>query len=200
MNYIWSGMMLISIITAAATGRISETVNAVFEGAATSVSTLISFAGAMCFWTGIMKIAECSGVSDVICRVISPAVKRLFPNCSDEARRHISMNMTANLLGMGNAATPMGMMAAEELDRENPRPEVPSYELCMLVVINTASFQLIPTTIIALRAAAGSADPVSITVPIWFASAVSLAVGIISVKLLYGRKRGQTWNTLLRQS
>lgn len=200
MNLIWSGMMLVSIVTAVCTGRVSETVNAVFEGAATSVSTLISFAGAMCFWTGIMKIAENSGVSAYICRFISPAVKRLFPGCGIAAREHISMNITANMLGMGNAATPMGMLAAEELDRENMTPDVPSYEMCMLVVINTTSFQLIPTTIIALRAAAGSTDPVSIIVPIWIASAAALAVGIVSVRLMYGMKRGQRWNTSLRQS
>ncbi len=190
MNWIWSGMILVSIITSVFTGRVSETVNAVFEGAATSVSTLISFAGAMCFWTGIMRIAEGSGVSDTICRIIAPLVKWLFPGCGDSARRHISMNMTANMLGMGNAATPMGMLAAQELDMENPRPETPSYEMCMLVVINTTSFQLIPTTIIALRAAAGSADPVSIIVPVWFASAAALAAGVLSVKMMYRLKRG----------
>ena len=190
MNWIWSGMMLISIITAVCTGRVSETVNAVFEGAATSVSTLISFAGAMCFWTGIMKIAERSGVSDYICRIISPVVKRLFPNCGGMARKHISMNITANMLGMGNAATPMGMLAAEELDKENRTPEIPSYEMCMLVVINTTSFQLIPTTIIALRAAADSVDPVSIIIPVWIASAAAVMVGVLSVKLMYKMKRG----------
>ncbi len=190
MNWIWSGMILISIITSIFTGRVSETVNAVFEGAATSVSTLISFAGAMCFWTGIMRIAERSGVSDLICRLIAPVAKRLFPYCGEDARRHISMNMTANMLGMGNAATPMGMLAAQELDRENPEPEVPSYEMCMLVVINTTSFQLIPTTIIALRAAAGSADPVSIIIPVWIVSAAALMIGILSVKIMYRLKRG----------
>ncbi len=195
MNYIWSGMIIISVITAFFTGHIQETVNAVFEGAATSVTTLISFAGAMCFWNGIMRIAEKSGIADTICRFISPVVRRLFPGCGDSARRHISMNITANLLGMGNAATPMGMKAAEELDQENKTPEIPSYEMCMLVVINTTSFQLLPTTILALRAAAGSEDPVSVIVPIWFASAIALTAGILSVRLLCGRRRRKVWNT-----
>lgn len=193
MNYIWGGMILISLITAAATGRMSETVNAVFEGAATSVSTLISLAGVMCFWTGIMKIAEKSGASQVVCKFISPIVNRLFPSVGEAAKKHISMNMSANILGMGNAATPMGMLAAEELDRENENPSVPSDAMCMLIVINTTSFQLIPTTIIALRAAAGSVNPVSVIAPIWFTSAIALLAGVMSVKIFCGRRR--KWNT-----
>lgn len=192
MNYIWSGMIIISIITAVATGRVDETVNAVFEGASTSVATLISFAGAMCFWTGIMKIAEKSGISAIICKIISPIVNRLFPSCGKTAKQHISMNMTANLLGMGNAATPMGMLAAQELDRENKIPHIPSDAMCMLVVLNTTSFQLMPTTILALRSAAGSQNPMSVIAPIWFASAVAVTVGVLSVKLMcmkWGRNK-----------
>ena len=177
-------MVIVSIIVSVITGRVDETVNAVFEGASTAVSTLISFAGAMCFWTGIMKISEKSGVSDVICRFISPVVRWLFPNSSDKAREYISMNLTANILGMGNAATPMGMMAAEELDNENINPEKPSVNMCMLVVLNTTSFQLIPTTILALRSAAGSQNALSVIVPMWIASIVAVAVGVISVKIM----------------
>ena len=185
MNLIWSLMVIASLVTAALTGRMDETMNAVFEGASSAVSTLISFAGAMCFWTGIMKVAEKSGVSAVIRRIISPLVNRLFPSCSDKAKHYISMNMTANFLGMGNAATPMGMMAAQELDRENDNPLVPSAAMCMLVVINTTSFQLMPSTIIALRAATGSLAPASVIVPIWLASAFALTVGVFAVKIMF---------------
>ena len=184
MNFIWSFMMIISIITAVITGRVDETVNAVFEGASTAVSTLISFAGAMCFWTGIMKISEKSGVSDVIRRFIAPIVTRLFPGSSDAAQKYISMNITANILGMGNAATPMGMLAAQTLDAENPMPEKPSANMCMLVVLNTTSFQLLPTTILALRAAAGSQNSTSIILPVWIVSSVAVCAGVLSVKLL----------------
>ena len=189
MNYIWCAMVMVSIVTAALTGRMDETVNAVFEGAASSVATLISFAGAMCFWSGIMRIAENSGAADIICRVTAPAVRRLFPGANESARRRISMNITANLLGMGNAATPAGMAAAYELDKTAERPEIPSYDLCMLVVINTASLQLVPTTVIAMRAAAGSADPSSVLLPVWAVSFAAAAAGILSVKLVY-RIRG----------
>lgn len=184
MNYIWGFMMLISIITAVVTGRVDETVNAVFEGAGTSVSTLISLAGAMCFWTGMMKITENCGISTWICRIISPLVKRLFPQSGEKAKEYIAMNMTANMLGMGNAATPMGMLAAHELDKENKKAEIPSINMCMLVVLNTTSFQLIPSTIIALRAAAGSENPVSIIIPVWIASLIAVTVGVSAVKLM----------------
>ena len=184
MNYIWGAMMLISIISSIITGRVDETVNAVFEGAHSSVDTLISLAGAMCFWTGIMKIAERSGISYIFSRLISPITRYLFPGSSSEARRYITMNMTANLLGMGNAATPMGMLAAEALDKENKKPDIPSANLSMLVVINTTAFQLIPTTIIALRASAGSVDVVSVIVPIWLTSLFPLAAGIAAVKIM----------------
>lgn len=189
MNYIWGGMILISIITSVFTGRIDVTVNSIFEGASTAVTTLISFAGAMCFWTGIMKIAEKTGISKTLCRIISPIINFLFPGCSQKAKSYISMNVTANILGMGNAATPMGMLASEELDRENNTPDHPSDPMCMLIVLNTTSFQLIPTTIIAMRAASGSVNPVSVIVPIWFASAVSVIIGVISVKLWCRIKR-----------
>lgn len=184
MNYIWGFMMLISVISAIFNGRVDETVNAVFEGARSSVDTLISLAGAMCFWTGMMKIAENSGISDFICRITAPFINRIFPNSGERARRYITMNFTANLLGMGNAATPMGMLAAKELDDENKLPDIPSFNMCMLVVINTTAIQLMPSTVIALRAAAGAADAVSVIIPIWFASACALVTGIAAVKLM----------------
>lgn len=176
-------MIVISLLCAIVTGRVDVTVNAIFEGAGTAVSTLISFAGAMCFWTGIMRIAEISGVSDRITKIFSPIVRRLFPKASDKVREYVSLNMTANLLGMGNAATPMGIMAAKELDNENPVPEIPSQDMCMLVAINTTAFQLIPSTIIALRAGAMSQNPTSVIVPIWFTSAVGVACAVGAVKV-----------------
>ena len=177
-------MIIVSVISAIVTGRVDETVNAVFEGAQTAATTVISLAGALCFWTGLMKISERSGISDLVCRIIAAPLRHLFPNCGSHALKYIAMNITANLFGMGNAATPMGMLAAAELDRENKDPSVPSINMCMLIVINTTAFQLVPTTIIALRAAAGAADAVSVIVPIWIASACAVTVGVLSVKLM----------------
>lgn len=184
MNYIWCAMIILSLAVAAVNGRIDETVTAAFTGAQSSVEVILSFAGVMCFWTGMLKIAEKSGVSDKIQKLLNPIIKRLFPKADDEAKKYIGMNMTANILGMGNAATPMGIKAMTALDRANKNPLYPSDDMCMLVVLNTTSFQLIPTTIIALRTAANSQNPMSVLVPIWITSAVSIIIAVTAVKIM----------------
>lgn len=184
MNYIWCGMILFSLIVAAATGRLDATVSAAFEGAQSSIEVILSFAGMMCFWTGMLKVAEKSGMAEKIQKLLNPIIKRLFPKADSEAKKYISMNLSANILGMGNAATPMGIKAMTALDKANKNPLRPSDEMCMLVVLNTTSFQLIPTTIISLRAAAGSQNPVSVIVPIWIASAVSIIIAVTAVKIM----------------
>lgn len=189
MNYIWCAMIIISLAAALINGSMDATLAAAFEGARASVETLLSFAGAMCFWTGILKVAEKSGVSDWVQRLLNPVIKRLFPRSDSQTRRYIGMNMTANLLGMGNAATPMGVKAMECMDRANDNPLYPSREMCLFVVLNTTSFQLIPTTILALRSAAGSSDPMSVVAPIWITSAVSVVTAVSAVCLMWRKKR-----------
>ena len=189
MNYIWCGMIVISIIVAIFNGTVDATMNAAFEGAASAVFTLLSFAGVMCFWTGVMKIAEKTGLSGKVEKLLRPVINFLFPRAGSEAKKYIAMNMSANLLGMGNAATPMGIKAMECLDRENKNPLYASDDMCMLVVLNTTSIQLIPTTIIALRVAAASADPFSIILPIWISSLTAVLVAVFLAKLYFGRKR-----------
>ncbi|MBQ6530631.1 MAG: spore maturation protein [Clostridia bacterium] len=188
MNYIWCGLIIISLITAAVNGNMEVTINAAFDGAKAAVDTILALAGVMCFWTGIMKIAEKSGLSDKIEKLLRPLITFLFPNSSNEAKKFISMNMSANLLGMGNAATPMGIKAMQTLDKENPRPEYASDDMCMLVVLNTTSLQLIPTTIIALRTAANSANPFSVILPIWISS-LAAVVAAVTVAKLWQRRR-----------
>lgn len=188
MNYIWCGLIIISLITAAVNGNMEVTINAAFDGAKAAVDTILALAGVMCFWTGIMKIAEKSGLSDKIEKLLRPLITFLFPNSSNEAKKYISMNMSANLLGMGNAATPMGIKAMQMLDKENPRPEYASDDMCMLVVLNTTSLQLIPTTIIALRTAANSANPFSVILPIWISS-LTAVVAAVTVAKLWQRRR-----------
>jgi len=189
MNYIWCGMIALSIIVSIFNGNVEETINAGFEGASAAVTTVLSFAGIMCFWTGILKIAEKSGLSEKVEKLLRPVINFLFPRAGNEAKKYIAMNMSANLLGMGNAATPMGIKAMECLDRENPVPHRASDDMCMLVIINTASLQLIPTTIIALRVASGSADPFSIILPIWIASLTALFSAVLLAMLFLRRKR-----------
>ncbi|MBQ3471033.1 MAG: spore maturation protein [Clostridia bacterium] len=188
MNYIWCGLIIISLITAAVNGNMEVTINAAFDGAKAAVDTILALAGVMCFWTGIMKIAEKSGLSDKIEKLLRPLITFLFPNSSNEAKKYISMNMSANLLGMGNAATPMGIKAMQTLDKENPRPEYASDDMCMLVVLNTTSLQLIPTTIIALRTAANSANPFSVILPIWISSLTAVVAAVTAAKLWQRRR------------
>ena len=188
-NYIWCAMIIISIIVSIFNGTVSETIDAAFEGAKSAVFTVLSFAGVMCFWTGIMKIAEKSGLSQKIEKLLRPIINFLFPNSGDEAKNYIAMNMSANLLGMGNAATPMGIKAMSCLDRENANPLYASDNMCMLVVLNTTSIQLIPTTIIALRVAASSADPFSIILPIWISSLTAVLSAVSLAKLYFRRKK-----------
>ncbi len=189
MNYIWCGMVVISIIVSVINGRVDETINAAFEGASAAVTTVLSFAGVMCFWTGIMKIAEKSGLSQKIEKLLRPIINFLFPHSGGEAKKYIAMNMSANILGMGNAATPMGIKAMSALDKENKNPLYASDDMCMLVVLNTTSVQLIPTTIIALRVAANSADPFSVVLPIWIASLTAVIAAVSLAKLYFGRKK-----------
>lgn len=189
MNYIWCGMIIVSIIVSIFNGTVNETINAAFEGAKSAVFTVLSFAGVMCFWTGIMKIAEKSGLSKKIEKLLRPIISFLFPNAGTEAKKYISINMSANLLGMGNAATPMGIKAMQCLDKENKRPLYASDNMCMLVILNTTSLQLIPTTIIALRVAANSAKPFSIILPIWISSLTAVIVAVTLAKLYFRRKQ-----------
>lgn len=189
MNYIWCGMIIVSIIVSIFTGTVSETVNGAFEGAKSAVFTMLSFAGVMCFWTGLLRVAEKSGLSEKVERLLKPVIRFLFPRAGAEAKKYIAMNMTANLLGMGNAATPMGIKAMQCLDRENTRPDYASDNMCMLVVLNTTSLQLIPTTIISLRVAAGSVNPFSVVLPIWISSLCAVLAAVTCAKLYFGRRK-----------
>lgn len=185
MNIIWGAMILISLVFAAVNGNLTETVNAGISGAENSVTTVLSFAGIMCMWSGIMRLCDKGGISAVIEKILSPVTKLLFPKLKDKsAAKSITMNMTANILGMGNAATPLGVEAMRRLDEKNPNPARATREMCMFVVLNTASFQLVPTTILSLRSAAMSQNPAEVMLPIWLASGVSVLVAVLSAKLL----------------
>lgn len=192
MNYIWAGMILISLIAGGINGTLDTVVTAGMEGAQLAVETVLGFAGGMCLWTGLMHLAEAGGFSAVCKRFLRPLNRFLFPGLSPDspAMEKITMNMTANLLGMGNAATPAGMAAMGELDKINPNPAHASDAMCMFVVVNTASLQLIPSTIIAMRAAAGSQNPFSIIVPVWICSGVALLCAVLCMKLIIALGRG----------
>lgn len=177
MNYVWSALIIASLIFGAVNGTLEETMQAGLNGAASAVTVLLSFAGIMCFWSGILKIAEESGVAGFCEKLFSPIIRRLFPNVKD--RSHITMNIIANLLGMGNAATPAGIFAMRQLDEENKKRPHPSREMSRFAVLNTASLQLFPTTIIGILASFGDKNPYRIVPLIWVSSAVSLISALL---------------------
>lgn len=189
MNIIWGVMILVSLVFGAVNGNLTETVNAGIEAAGGSVKVVLSFAGIMCLWSGIMRLCDQGGISSVIEKILSPVIKLLFPRLKDEeAKKKITMNMTANLLGMGNAATPLGVEAMRCLDGLNANPSYATRDMCIFVVLNTASLQLVPTTILALRSAAGSQNAAEIMVPIWIASLISVVTAVAFAKLLCRRR------------
>lgn len=179
-------MILISVLLGAAAGRGEAVAAAALEGAAAAVELCLSMAGVLCLWTGVMEVMRRSGVTEGLSRLLHPLLRRLYPAFSDDSAvmDSIAANVSANLLGLGSAATPLGIQAAQRMSRRTPG--VASDALCMLVVCNTASIQLIPTTVASVRAAQGCATPFDILPAVWLASAVSVAVGITAAKLLGG--------------
>ncbi len=190
LNYVWGFMLLTSIITAFFTGRVSEVGEAAIEGAGEGAALVLGMLGIMCFWTGLMEIAEKSGIIQKIAFFLKPVTSLLFPEIKKDDPVHgaIIMNMAANLLGMGNAATPLGLHAMRLLDERNGKKRKASNEMCMFVLINTASLQLLPTTLLLLRQSTGSANPGEIIIPVWGVSIGALLVGVISAKFF--QKRG----------
>ena len=182
MNYIWSGIIIISLIFAAAGGNLQETLNAGINGAASAVTVLLSFAGIMCFWSGLLKVAQKGGAAEKCEKMLSPLIRRLFPKV--KSRKNITMNVIANLLGMGNAATPAGVAAMCELDEQNGKSVYPSHEMCRFAVMNTASLQLFPTTILGILSACGSENPFSIVPLIWISSVISLFAALAAEWIL----------------
>lgn len=183
MSVIWTGMVLISILCGLATGRGPAVAAAAMEGAAAGVELCLSMAGILCLWMGVMEVMKRSGLSEKLSRLLRPLLRRLYPEFAKDraVMDTISANVSANLLGLGNAATPLGLEAARLMSRKSPG--VASDALCMLVVCNTASIQLIPTTVAAVRAGEGCASPFDILPATWLASVISVAVGILAAKL-----------------
>ena len=193
MAWIWTGMLVLSLVFGVANGTIGEVGTAAMEGAGAAVELCISMGGIMCLWSGVMAILERCGVTGALSRLFRPLLRRLMPRSSrdPETVAAISANLSCNLLGLGNAATPLGIQAARRMARGCGGTA--SGELCLLVVLNTASIQLLPTTIAGVRGACGSAAPFDILPAVWLASALSVAVGITCALLLerLGRRGGR---------
>lgn len=184
MAWIWTGMAVLSILCGLATGRGDLVAAAAVEGAQAAVELCVSIAGMLCLWTGVMEIMRRSGLAEGLSRLLRPVLSALFPQVSKDrgVMDSISANVSANLLGLGNAATPLGIQAARRMARGCSGTA--SDELCLLVVLNTASIQLLPATIASVRSASGAQSPFDILPAVWLASALSVVVGVLTAKFL----------------
>ena len=188
-NVIWLGLVVLGVLVGMATGTMDAVTQASFNMAKTSVDLALKLIGVMALWLGLMKIAEAGGLMRLIARAIRPLMIRLFPEVPAEhpAMAAMIMNMAANMLGLGNAATPMGIKAMIELDRLNPVKGRATDAMCLFLAINTSSVTILPLGVIGVRAAAGASDPASIIVPGLIATITSTLVAIFAAKLLAGR-------------
>ena len=183
MTVIWTGMTAISLVCARALGNGSLLASAALEGAANAIQLGLNMAGVLCLWMGVMEVMQRAGLAEKLARVLRPVLRRLFPDFGSDqgVMDTIAANVSANLLGLGNAATPLGLEAARRMSRRTPG--VAGDSLCMLVVCNTASIQLIPTTVAAVRMAAGCETPFDILPAVWITSILSVLAGITAAKI-----------------
>lgn len=186
LNIIWPIFIIISYLYAIFVGNVSNINNSIFESCKSAVDLSITFLGTMCLWTGIMNIAKKTTLISKLANALKPIMKILFPDISveEEAYGEISMNMVANILGLGNAATPLGLKAMKTMQKKNPKKDTLTNSMAMFIIINTASIQIIPTTVIAIRTSLGSNNPTAIILPVWIATMGAAVVGVTTAKLL----------------
>ncbi len=180
MSWIWTGMLGFSVIAAVVLGRGNVLAAAISQGSQAGITLAISIGGSLCLWSGVGALMEKAGMAEKLARLMRPALHRIFPSTKRNAplSNALSANICANLLGLGNAATPMGIQAAEHLSRNCNG--VASDELCKLVVLNTASIQLIPATVAAVRVSHGCTTPFDILLPVWITSLCSAGAGLLA--------------------
>ena len=188
-NYIWFGMIALSILCASLNGRLDQLSAALLDGASDAVELSIFLLGSMCAWLGFLRIAEESGLTRLLARCFSPVIDRLFPDYRNDPdiKGKICMNVTANLLGLGNAATPLGLSAMKAMAEKSPGA-LPSRGMILFVVVNTASLQLLPVNMAAMRASCGSAQPFGILPQIWISSLGALLAGVARCKMAEQRR------------
>lgn len=186
LNIIWPLFIIVSFIYAILNGRVAEVNNSIFESTKLAVELSISLLGTICLWNGIMQIASKTNIVKHLSKLLNPIIKRLFPDINKEEKVHeeITMNMIANIMGLGNAATPLGLKAMKSMQKKNKDKSRLSNSMAMFIIINTASIQLIPTTVIAIRSSLGSNNPTAMIIPVWIATVCAAAAAIISAKIL----------------
>ena len=189
MSWIFTGIVALSILFAGINGQGSQLSAATLQGAQSGVTLAISMAGAICLWSGVGKLMEKSGITHSLSRFLRPLLVLLFPSTNHDSilAGHLSANICANLLGLGNAATPMGIQAAKRMAEKAPKGWA-SNEMCRLIVLNTASIQLIPANVAAVRASLGCQTPFDILPGVWITSICAASVGLLGAFIL-----GRLW-------
>lgn len=190
-RYIWAALIVIGVIVGVATGKAQAVSDAAINGAKDAALLCISLIGAYALWLGTLQIAQDAGLVEAIAKKMRGVIRRLFPGVpkNNPASGYITLNLVANMLGMGNAATPFGLKAMKELQLLNPDKERASHAMCMLLIINASAVQLLPMTVIAMRSAAGSAAPAEIVLPALIATTANTTVAIIAAKIFKGLSR-----------
>lgn len=185
LNKIWPAFILTAFIFSAFTGNISNFNNSIFSSCTQAVELTVKLFGTMCLWNGLMKIVQETRLMKSLNKIIMPFMKLLFPKIKKEDKEYkeITINIIANLLGIGNAATPLGLKAMQTMQEKNLHKDTITDSMAMLIVLNTASIQLIPSTVIAIRASLNSANPSGIILPVWVATIAAGTAGIISSKI-----------------
>jgi spore maturation protein A len=185
LNYIWLAFVILAVVIGGINGKMEAVTKAAIDAAGNSVTIAIGLIGVMTLWLGIVKIAEDSGLMKILARIIAPVMRWLFPEVPRDhpAMGSMLMNIAANMLGLSNAATPLGLKAMEDLEKLNSRPGVATNAMCMFLTINTANVQLIPATMISLMASAGSRNPTAIIGTTIAATITALVAGVSAAKL-----------------
>ncbi len=186
LNIVWPIFIIISFSYAIFFGDINLLNSEIFKSTEDAINLSINLLGAICLWNGIMQVASKTSVIDKLTSFLKPVIRYLFPELRKKPKiqKEISMNMIANILGLGNAATPLGLKAMKSMQEENPQKDRLTDSMAMFIVINTASIQIIPTTVIAIRNSLGSENPTAIVFPVWIATICAAICGIIAVKIL----------------
>ena len=190
MNYLWGGMLLLGVIYGAFAGTLDGVTEAIINSAKEAVNLVIAIAGITAFWTGIMKIAEQTGLVEKLARRIQPLLRFLFPELKNQekANYYISLNFLSNFLGLSHASTSSGLLAFQELDRLNGYSTIASKSMCTFLIINVSSLQLLPINMIAYRAQYGSPNPAAIVGPALFATGMSTLAAVIFCRIMNGKK------------
>ena len=186
LNILWPIFIILSVIYGLISGKLEQINSGIFESLSDAVELSITFLGTICLWNGIMEICKKTTLIDKLTKILKPFINFLFPELkkNETAKQEISMNMIANILGLGNAATPLGLKAMKTMQKENKKKDTLTNSMMMFIVINTASIQLIPTNVIAIRTSLNSENPTSIIVPVWIATIVAAVIGIFFTKIL----------------